>query len=93
MQSDKEWEKGEQLRMLKELQDASKSFGVNLDIRFDANLHDRSIVTNHGWRILLGKGLDIWEQPNNPIAQARQEFRQIKSDTNFVYARIPVEEE
>ncbi|MEL0625436.1 BREX system Lon protease-like protein BrxL [Salinibacterium amurskyense] len=91
MQSDKEWERGDQLRMLKELQDASKSFGVNLEIRFDSNLHDRSIVTNHGWRILLGKGLDIWEQPNNPIAQARQEFRQIKSDTNFVYARTPVE--
>lgn len=87
--TDRDHEKGDQLRMLKELQDASNSLGVLLEIRLETNIHDRTIVTDHGWRVILGKGLDIWEMPTNPIAQARQEFRQIKSDTMFIYTRIP----
>ena len=75
------------------LREASQSFGIALNVRLDDNIHDRSIITNHGWRILLGKGLDIWEPPTNAIAEARQEFRRIKSDTTFTYARTPIEGE
>ncbi len=89
-ETDKVQYKQEQLLMLKALKDAAESVGIILRVALDNSKHDRSIVTDHGWRILLGKGLDIWEQPNNPMAEARQEFRQIKSDTTFTYARIPV---
>lgn len=89
-ETDKVQYKHEQLLMLKALKDAAESVGIILRVALDNSKHDRSIVTDHGWRILLGKGLDIWEQPNNPMAEARQEFRQIKSDTTFTYARIPV---
>jgi len=81
----------DQLERLVALRDASLSLGVDLDIRLVDGIHDRSIVTDHGWRILLGKGLDIWEQATNAIAEARQEFRRIKSDTTFTYARTPGE--
>lgn len=90
-ETDRPHQKQDQLLMLKSLKDAAESVGVALRISLDNTKHDRSIVTDHGWRILLGKGLDIWEKPNNPIADARQEFRQIKSDTTFTYARIPVQ--
>ncbi|WP_394194960.1 BREX system Lon protease-like protein BrxL [Microbacterium foliorum] len=89
-ETDKPHQKHDQLLMLKSLKDAADAVGVVLRISLDNTKHDRSIITDHGWRILLGKGLDIWEKPNNPIADARQEFRQIKSDTTFTYARIPV---
>jgi ATP-dependent Lon protease len=88
--TDKEWFKEEQLQKLDALRAGALSLGVILDVELDLPIHDRSIVTDHGWRILLGKGLDIWEAPANPIAGARQEFRRVKVDTTFTYARIPV---
>ncbi|MBX3194862.1 MAG: BREX system Lon protease-like protein BrxL [Microbacteriaceae bacterium] len=92
-QTDKDQFKKDQLERLVALREASQSFGIALNVRLDDNIHDRSIITNHGWRILLGKGLDIWEPPTNAIAEARQEFRRIKSDTTFTYARTPIEGE
>jgi ATP-dependent Lon protease len=88
--TDKEWFKEEQLQKLDALRAGALSLGVILDVELDLPIHDRSIVTDHGWRILLGKGLHIWEAPANPIAGARQEFRRVKVDTTFTYARIPV---
>jgi ATP-dependent Lon protease len=86
-QTDKEQFKKDQLERLVALREASQSFGVILNVRLDDTIHDRSIVTNSGWRVLLGKGLDLWEPPSNAIAEARQEFRRIKSDTTFTYVR------
>ncbi|RZT66415.1 ATP-dependent Lon protease [Microcella alkaliphila] len=90
-QTDKDQFKKDQLERLVALREASQGFGIALNVRLDDTIHDRSIVTDHGWRILLGKGLDIWEMPTNAMAEARQEFRRIKSDTTFTYARTPVE--
>jgi ATP-dependent Lon protease len=92
-QTDKDQFKKDQLERLIALREASQSFGLALSVRLDDTIHDRSIVTDHGWRVLLGKGLDIWEPPTNAIAEARQEFRRIKSDTTFIYARSPIEGE
>lgn len=85
-QTDKDQFKKDQLERLVALREASERFGVTLNVRLEDTIHDRSIATNQGWRVLLGKGLDIWEPPSNAIAEARQEFRRIKSDTTFTYA-------
>jgi len=90
-QTDKDQFKQDQLERLVALREAAQSFGVELNVRLDSGIHDRSVKTDHGWRILLGKGLDIWEPPTNPMAEARQEFRRIKSDTTFTYVRSPTE--
>ena len=29
---------------------------------FDENIHDRSIELNNGWKVILGRGLDIWQK-------------------------------
>ena len=89
-QTDKDQFKKDQLERLVALREASQRFGVTLNVRLDDTIHDRSITTNQGWRVLLGKGLDIWEPPSNAIAEARQEFRRIKSDTTFTYAQQPI---
>lgn len=82
-----------QLLMLKSIKDASDAVGVRLAVRLDDTIHDRRIETNHGWRIDLGKGLDIWQKPSdNPFdfGRNRQEFRLIGSAFTVHYVKIPV---
>lgn len=82
-----------QLLMLKSIKDASDAVGVRLAVRLDDTIHDRRIETNHGWRIDLGKGLDIWQKPSdNPFdfGRSRQEFRLVGSAFTVHYVKIPV---
>lgn len=39
-----------------------ESIGIIFTYEFDENIHDRSIVMNNGWKIVLGRGLDIWQK-------------------------------
>ncbi len=81
--------------MLKSIKDTSDAVGVRLGVRLDDTIHDRRIETNHGWRIDLGKGLDIWQKPSdNPFdfGRNRQEFRLIGSAFTVHYVEIPVVE-
>ncbi len=82
-----------QLLMLKSIKDASDAVGVRLAVRLDDTIHDRRIETNRGWRIDLGKGLDIWQKPSdNPFdfGRNRQEFRLIGSAFTVHYVKVPV---
>jgi len=36
--------------------------GINFTYEFDDFIHDRSIKLNNGWKIILGRGLDIWQR-------------------------------
>jgi ATP-dependent Lon protease len=85
--------KHSQLLMLKSIKDASDAVGVRLAVRLDDTIHDRRIETSNGWRIDLGKGLDIWQRPSdNPFdfGRNRQEFRLIGSAFSVHYIEIPV---
>ncbi|MGR2752831.1 BREX system Lon protease-like protein BrxL [Agromyces arachidis] len=68
-----------QLKGLSELQDFSATVGVKLKFRFaePGELHDRYIKADNGWRIVLGKGLDIFQKPGegNLFAKRMQEYR------------------
>jgi ATP-dependent Lon protease len=39
-----------------------ESIGILFSYEFDENAHDRSIVMDNGWKIVLGRGLDIWQK-------------------------------
>ena len=39
-----------------------ESIGIIFSYEFDENIHDRSINMDNGWKILLGRGLDIWQK-------------------------------
>ncbi|WP_347754751.1 BREX system Lon protease-like protein BrxL [Agrococcus sp. ProA11] len=85
--------KHNQLLMLKSIKDASDAVGVRLGVRLDDTIHDRRLETNHGWRVDLGKGLDIWQKPSdNPFdfGRNRQEFRLIGSAFSVHYVKIPI---
>ena len=68
------------LLMLKEIQDGAASVGINLNVQFDEKIHDRSLRTDNGWKILLGRGLDIFQKGSGSqfdMGSRRQEFRQV----------------
>ncbi len=68
------------LLMLKEIQDGAASVGIRFNVQFDDTIHDRSIRADNGWKILLGRGLDIFQKGSGSqfdIGSRRQEFRQV----------------
>lgn len=74
-------------RQLEFLLQIKKSAGV-LGIVFEVELveptaiHDRSITTDTGWKILLGRGLDIYQRMSDSpfdLATRYQKYREVKS--------------
>lgn len=70
----------QQLLMLKAIQDGASSVGIKFNVQWDESIHDRSIRTDTGWKILLGRGLDIFQRGSGTqfdFGARRQEFRQV----------------
>ena len=68
------------LLMLKDIQDSAATVGIRFTVTWDETIHDRSIRTDHGWRLLLGRGLDIFQKGSGnqyDLGSRRQEFRQV----------------
>jgi ATP-dependent Lon protease len=63
-----------------EIIDSVSSLGIDLSYEFSDVLHDRSIEMNNGWKIILGRGLDIWQKTSGryDIAEYYQEKRLCK---------------
>ncbi|WP_300435944.1 BREX system Lon protease-like protein BrxL [Christiangramia sp.] len=58
-----------------------ESMGVILTYEFDDFIHDRYIEMDNGWKIILGRGLDIWQRTGGwfDINEYVQEQRTCKS--------------
>ncbi len=58
-----------------------ESLGILFSYEFDDFIHDRSIVSDNGWKIILGRGLDIWQKTNGwyDISEYMQEKRRCKA--------------
>ena len=54
--------------------------GIAFTYEFNENIHDRSIDLNNGWKILMGRGLDIFQKTGGwyDISEYYQEKRQCK---------------
>ena len=39
-----------------------ETIGILFTYEFNDNIHDRSIISDNGWKIILGRGLDIWQK-------------------------------
>lgn len=71
-----------QLRMLNDIVQAAAHQGVKVNVAKDPGGHDRWIRTDTGWRINLGRGLDIFQKSDNgwfDFGTSRQEFRQVRA--------------
>lgn len=68
------------LLMLKDIQDGAASVGIKFNVEWDETIHDRSITADNGWKVLLGRGLDIFQKGSGSqfdMGARRQEFRQV----------------
>jgi ATP-dependent Lon protease len=64
-----------------------ESIGIIFTYEFDENIHDRSIVMDNGWKIVLGRGLDIWQKTGGwyDVNEYIQEKRLCKAcETTFL---------
>lgn len=73
---------------LEELAQNVQSIGINLTVRFE-NHHDRFIAADNGWKITLGRGLDIFEKIEErfSVADIDQTKRKCKS-CEMTYLRL-----
>jgi ATP-dependent Lon protease len=64
-----------------EITDTLEPLGIIFTYEFDQDTHDRSITMDNGWKILLGRGLDIFQKTNGrfDIAEYYQEKRLCKA--------------
>lgn len=65
---------------IQEMADSLESLGITFTYEFVENTHDRSIEMDNGWKIILGRGLDIFQKTNGryDIAEYYQEKRLCK---------------
>jgi ATP-dependent Lon protease len=65
----------------REMAESLEPLGIFFNFEFDENIHDRSMELNNGWKILLGRGLDIWQKTSGwyDIAEYYQEKRLCKA--------------
>lgn len=63
-----------------ELADSLSDLGIEFTYEFNDTQHDRCIEMNNGWKIILGRGLDIWQKTSGrfDIAEFYQEKRLCK---------------
>jgi ATP-dependent Lon protease len=65
---------------LDEIADSVFDSGITLTHELNPNKHDRSILASNGWKIILGRGLDIFQRVDGRLnlADINQEKRQCK---------------
>ncbi|HZK05125.1 MAG TPA: MIT C-terminal domain-containing protein [Actinomycetaceae bacterium] len=70
------------LLMLKDIQDSAATAGIQFTVTWDETIHDRSIRADHGWKLLLGRGLDIFQKGSGSQYElgSRRQFRMTKTD-------------
>lgn len=81
LEDDPEHQK-KQLQMLNQIVQSAAQQGIKVDVARDPGGHDRWIRTDTGWRINLGRGLDIFQKQEGDwfnFGGTRQEFRQVRA--------------
>jgi ATP-dependent Lon protease len=70
-----------QLESLKTIRTSALIAGIDFDYEFSETLHDRSIQADTGWLLILGRGLDVFQQFDTSWFDLRlrqQRYRQVK---------------
>lgn len=73
----------------RQIAESLEPLGIFFTYEFDNYIHDRSINLNNGWKIVLGRGLDIFQKTGGwfDIAEYDQEKRQCKAcEVTYVFS-------
>ena len=86
-----------QYEHLLQIKKSAAVLGIVFDVEFTKPqmIHDRSITTDTGWKILLGRGLDIFQRMSDSpfdLATKYQKYRELKA-FGITYLRDSVHEE
>ncbi|MCK8604114.1 BREX system Lon protease-like protein BrxL [Desulfoferrobacter suflitae] len=74
---------------LEELKKGLVKDKILLEYKFDNDLHDRWIETDSGWRIMLGRGLDIFQKPEDKFSLGFMDQTKRKCKvTAITYTRV-----
>ncbi len=57
-----DFDDSQQDSFLKQIKESCISMGILFTYEYDESIHDRYIQTDTGWKIILGRGLDIFQQ-------------------------------
>jgi ATP-dependent Lon protease len=87
-----------QTENLQKIADASLGVGIQFTWEYDTSgtKHDRDITTDHGWKIVLSRGIDVFQRyelnETFNFANRLQQYRPCK-EFNLTYVRVkPVEQ-
>jgi len=84
---------GRQTENFQKIADACTSVGIKFSWIYDTTgtKHDRDITTDHGWKIVLSRGLDVYQrfEPNDAFSftNRMQQHRQCK-EFNVTFVRL-----
>lgn len=76
----------------RDLQANLNPVGIEFDFQFDDTIHDRYILIDDNWKIILGRGLDIWNKTGGyfDIAETNQLYRSCKGFSMSVIGKCEV---
>jgi ATP-dependent Lon protease len=85
--NDEEYQ-AESISYLEEIKDDVASLGIELSYRMEKH-HDRYVAADNGWKITMGRGLDIFERNESrfDISNLDQTKRKCKA-CEFTYIKI-----
>jgi len=83
-----ELEKQDVVAKLTTIENSVSEHGIELKFEFRNTLHDRAIRSDNGWTIQLGRGLDIYQSPEDwlEIGANDLDLRPLK-ETTITYVR------
>ncbi|QKG54877.1 hypothetical protein GKZ67_20835 (plasmid) [Hymenobacter sp. BRD67] len=61
-------------KALEDLRWSLKEFGIQLEFSFSPTLHDREMRLSNGWVIRSGRGLDLYQKPENWFSVGVNDF-------------------
>ena len=73
---------GGRVKMFEKIAKNAAAQGIDFEVIFDPDAHDRWLRTDTGWIIFLGRGIDIFhnfEGGAYAFPSARQEFRRVRA--------------
>lgn len=71
---DNDMQKAETEERFEMLQDSLRQSGIDFKWNFNSLIHDREIRLDNGWVIKIGRGLDIYQRPENWFSIGTSDF-------------------
>jgi ATP-dependent Lon protease len=71
---DNDMQRAEAQEKFEMLQDSLKQNGIEFKWNFSPLIHDRAIKLDNGWIIKIGRGLDIYQRPENWFSIGSNDF-------------------